>query len=284
MKKLLGILKIYGIIAIGATVAASGVGLFLAPVSMVAGGLSGIGIILHRLIGTPVGMFMLFANIPLFLLGYRFLGGSFLLRSLWGAFLFSVMTDVTAMLPQITNNLILSACFGGGLVGVGMGLMFLHGATSGGTDIVAQLFYKLFRFIDVGKWVLIIDASIILLSAVIFGNVEACLYGIIAAYMCSTLVDMTLQGASFAKVVYIVSPKAESIAKSVMDKLSRGVTGLYAKGMYTEQNSLVLMCVIRRQEIAKLESIVHEHDVNAFIIFSGARKIVGEGFKNYPIN
>ncbi len=284
MKKVLGILKIYGILFCGALIAALGVSLFLAPVNMVAGGLSGIGIIVHTLCGFPVGSLMLLLNIPLFLLGFRCMGKTFLLRSLFGAFMFSALTDATAFMPPITDNLMLCALAGGALLGIGMGLMFLYGATTGGTDILAQLLHRGFPRIDVGKWVLFTDAVIILASGFVFGNWEGCLYGVIASLANGVLIDMMQQGANFAKVVYVISPQAEHIAKEVMDKLARGVTGLYSRGMYAGSDALMLLCVIKKQEVMKFKQIVLQKDPNAFIIFTGARSVSGEGFKEYPIN
>lgn len=284
MKKVLGICKIYGIITLGALIAALGVSLFLTPVHMVAGGLSGIGIIVNSITGFPVGTFMLILNIPLFLVGFKSLGTSFLLRSIYGALMFSLLTDATALLPQITDNLMLCALFGGGLLGIGMGIIFLLGGTTGGTDILAQLIHKPFRFLDVGKWCTVLDGIIILASAFLFQNWEACLYGIIAAIVNGILVDMMIQGANFAKVVYVISPKAEAIAADVMNTLERGATALYCKKMYSGTDGLMLMCVIKNREIPRFECIALSHDENAFIIFTGARSVSGEGFKIYPIN
>jgi len=284
LQKLLGILKIYGIITFGALLAALGISLFLAPVDMVAGGLSGIGILVHSFTGFPVGALMLILNVPLFFLGFRFLGSGFLIRSLYGAFMFSVLTDVTALIPPVTENLILCALFGGAFMGIGLGIIFLLGATTGGTDIAAQLIHRLVRSIDVGKWLLIIDGAVILAAGLATGSWERCLYGIIAAVTNGLLVDMMIQGANFAKVVYIISPKAEEIAEDTMETLDRGATALYCKRMYTKNDGLMLMCVVKKHELTRLEEIVLSHDPTAFIIFSGARSVSGEGFKIYPIN
>jgi len=277
-------MKVYGIISFGATIAALGVSLFLMPVQLVAGGLSGIGIILHRLWAFPVGFFMLLANIPLFILGCRTLSKTFLFRSVYGSVLFSVLTDSLSGIAPITNNALLCSLFGGGLLGLGIGIMFWKGATTGGTDIVAHLLHKHISFIDVGKWMLIVDASVILFSAVLFGDMEAGLYGVLAAVISGFLIDYALQGADQAKQVIIVSAAAEPISRDIMDKLSRGVTGLFSRGMYAGKEGLALLCIVRRQELPGLEAIVHKHDPNAFIIFSTAREVVGEGFKNNLVN
>lgn len=284
MKKVLGFLKIYGIITFGAFLAALGISLFLAPVNVVAGGLSGIGILVHSFTGFPVGVLMLILNVPLFYLGYKVLGSGFFIRSFYGACVFSVLIDVLSLFPLITQNYMLCALFGGSFSGLGMGIIFLFGATTGGTDIAAQLLHKILPVFDVGKWLLIADGIIILSAGVVAKNAEACLYGVIAATTNGVLIDMMIQGANFAKVVYIISPKAEEIAQDAMQTLDRGATGLYCKKMYSKQDGLVLMCVIKKHEITKLEKIVLTHDPTAFIIFTGARSVSGEGFKIYPIN
>ncbi len=284
MKKVLGILKIYGILLCGASIAALGVGLFLSPADTVAGGLSGIGIMVHALWGFPIGITMLLLNIPLFLLGFKSMGAKFLVRSLFGAIMFSLLTDAAMLLQPITENLLLSALFGGGLLGIGMGLLFLFGITTGGTDIAAQLLHKTSPRLDVGKWLLVVDGLIIAASGFVFKNVEGCLYGVIAAIINSMLIDMMLQGANFAKVVYVISNCSDTIAKRVMQQLERGVTGIYCRGMYLEADATMLMCVIKKHEIPRFEKIVLSEDPKAFIIFTGARSVSGEGFKVYPIN
>ena len=135
-----------------------------------------------------------------------------------------------------------------------------------------------------GKWLLVIDGIIILASGVVLGDWERCLFGVITAVVNSVLIDMVIQGANFAKVVYVISPMAEKIAAGIMEKLSRGVTGLYCRGMYSKNDTTMLMCVIKKHEITAFEQLVLSEDPNAFIIFTGASSVSGEGFKIYPIN
>lgn len=284
LKKVLGICKIYVIITVGALIASAGISLFLTPLHMVAGGLSGIGIMLHAHCGVPVGSTMLLLNIPLFLVGFKTLGTSFLLRSLYGSLAFSVLTDCTALLPQITDNQMLCALFGGCLLGIGMGIIFLSGGTTGGTDILAQLLHKSFRFLDVGKWCLVIDSVIILASAWLFRDWDAALYGIIAAAANAVLLDLMLQGVNIAKLVYVISPKAEAIADDIITKMNRGVTAVYCRRMFRGEDGLMLLCIIKKREIPLFEGLVLSQDKNAFIIFTGAHSVAGKGFKIYPIN
>lgn len=274
--------KTYGIVTAGALIAALGLNLFLAPHDIVSGGASGVAILVHSFTGFPMGTLILLINIPLFLLGVWFLGGGFGLKSLYGTVMFSVFIDVTAFLPSLTENILMAALFGGSLFGIGFGMLFLAGATSGGTDILAALGHKFIPAIDVGKWIFIIDILIISAGAYLFHDTERVLSGILSLFTASFLVDYMISGANVAKVVYIVSAKSEEIAQEILTKLHRGVTGVYTKGMYENTDRTMLMCVVKRFELQKLERIVKEKDNKAFLVCSQARQVTGEGFKTYP--
>lgn len=284
LKKLAHFVKIYGSIITGALFASIGINLFLAPHAVVSGGVSGVAILVNRLTGFPIGIFMLLLNIPLFILGAIFLGQGFGIRSLFGTVVFSLLTDLTASLPSLTENIMMASVFGGALIGIGFGIIFLAGATSGGTDILAALGHKAVPAIDVGKWIFIIDLVIISAAACVFRDTELVLSGIFTLFISVVLVDYIISGANVAKIVYIVSDKSEAIAEEIMNKVERGVTGIYTRGMYVKENRTMLMCVVKRFELQKLERIVNENDPNAFLIYAQARRVAGEGFKIYPIH
>lgn len=282
-KKITLTLKIYGAIALGSLASALSINLFLAPLQIVAGGASGAAIIINKLCGLPIGLTMLSINVPLFVCGMRSLGRGFAVRSLVGAFLFSVLTDLTApYLPVITRDPLLAALSGGTLLGLGLGTVFLTGATTGGTDILAKLGHRLIRSINVGQWMFLIDFVIIAISGAVFQNYEFCLYGLIALFVSSYLIDFVIQGANTAKMVYIISPKYEQIANAVMQQLSRGVTGIRSSGMYTRDDKTMLMCIVKKFEIQRLEQIAMSCDPNAFLILSQVHQVRGEGFRIYP--
>jgi len=283
MGKALQEIKNYLIIAAGMFIAAFGVSVFLEPHNIVAGGVSGIAIIISNFSEFPIGIITLILNIPIFILGVIFLGNSFGIKSLFGAVTFSLFIDATSIIPPITNNLIMAAVFGGIVLGLGLGIVFLTGATSGGTDILAALLNKAVRAIDVGKWIFVVDIVIILSGAFLIGDAEIVLAGIMALFVSSFLVDYTISGANHAKMVYVISDKSEQIAKEIMTKVYRGVTGISVRGMYTKDERTMLMCVVKRFELQKLEKIVEDIDEKAFIIFSQARQVTGEGFMSYPI-
>lgn len=276
--------KEYGLITAGVLVAALGISQFLAPHAIVSGGVSGLAIVINKLTGFPIGVGVLLMNIPLFIAGVFFLGKSFGIKSLYGAFLFSVFLDATATDFILTQDILMSAIFGGALIGIGFGFMFLSGATSGGTDILAALFNSFVPFIDIGKWFFIIDTVIISIGTIFFQNTELLLAGVIALSLNSFVLDYIILGANTAKLVYIISDKSTQISDEIIKHVNRGVTGISVRGMYTGDERNMLMCVVKRFEIRKLEQIIERIDKNAFIIFAQARKITGQGFISYPIN
>lgn len=284
MKKFLNFLKEYFIITAGMFVASAGVSLFLEPHNIVAGGVSGIAMIISNFLVFPMGIITLALNVPIFILGVVFLGNNFGIKSLYGAITFSLFIDLTSGIPFHTENVIMASVFGGLLLGFGLGVVFLSGATSGGTDIIAALFNKLIKAIDVGKWIFIVDIAVILVGAYFIGDTDSVLLGIIALFISSFLIDYVITGANNAKMVYVISDRAETIAQKIMDELDRGVTGIFTKGMYTRGERTMLMCLVKRFELQKLEKIIEQTDENAFMILTQARQVRGEGFINYPIN
>lgn len=283
-KKLLGNLKIYVIITVGALISASGISLFLAPSDIVAGGISGIGIILHSVFNFPIGAFMIIANIPVLFLGCKFLGRGFLSKTAYGTLILSVFIDLFASLPPLTTDRLLASIFGGALVGIGMGLIFMIGATTGGVDVLAKILNRLFPFVDVGKCLFIIDFIIIFIGAIVFSDINLSLYGIISLLISAYLIDTIISGANSAKIAYIISDKHEKIACDIINDLNRGLSSISVRGMYKNTSRTMLMCVLKKHELPRLRLIVSEVDKNAFIIFIGAREVSGEGFKIYPIN
>lgn len=281
---ILKVVKQYAIVTCGALLAALGLNLFLAPMDIVSGGASGVAVLVHTLTGFPMGTLILLINIPLFLLGICTFGGGFGLKSLYGTVIFAILIDVTAFLPPLTKNLLMAAIFGGTLFGTGFGIIFLSGATSGGTDILAALLCKLVPVVDMGKWVFIIDTVIIASGAFILADTERVLAGILSLFITSFLIDYMISGANVAKVVYVISNKGTELADRILNELSRGVTGIYTCGMYEKTDRLMLMCVVKRMELPTLRRIISETDEKAFLVLSQARLVSGEGFRVYPLS
>lgn len=283
LKKVFTTAKIYGLITIGTLITALGINLFHAPSQIVCGGLVGIGIIVESAFGIKKGIIIFLLNIPLFLTGLKFLGGRFTLRTLYSIIIFPLLTDLTDFLPPLTDDLLLASIAGAVLLGAGMGMVFLTGASTGGTDVVAYIGNKFLSLFSVGAWLFGIEVIIVLLNVIISKNYDLGLYGLIALFINTYLVDFMIEGANSAKMVYIISPQFEQISERVLDEIERGVTGISSQGMYTKKEQLLLMCVIKRHQIQKLEQIVKNIDPDAFIIFTSVNQVTGDGFKIYPI-
>lgn len=277
-----GTLKSYAVITLGTILTAVSLNMFLVPLNIVAGGVTGIATLLYNLFRLPMGLTILLINIPLFLIGVKVLGGGFGFKTFYGTVALSVFVQLTTYLPPVTGDYILATIAGGTLMGAGLGMVFLTGATTGGTDVAARLGHKLVPFIDVGQWICIIDFVIIISVGFLFDNFELSLYGLLAVVLNTFIIDLILQGANYAEFVYILSAKNEQIAKRVIAELSRGVTGIYSRGMYTGVDNVMLMCVVKKFELGKLKRIVSDIDPDAFIIMTEARKVSGEGFRIYP--
>ena len=283
MKKILKQLKEYAIITLGSVIAAVAISLFLAPHAVVSGGVSGIAIVINKFTGFPIGVAVFLMNIPLFLAGAIFLGKSFGIKSLYGAFVFSLFMDATATDVLLTENVLMSALFGGTLLGIGFGFIFLTGATTGGTDILAALGNKLVPAIDLGKWFFIFDIIIISAGTVFMQSTELLLAGVVALFLNSWVLDYVISGFNVSKMVYIISDKSDIIAAEIMKNLERGVTGIKSIGMYTRGERTMLMCIVKKFELQKLERIVESIDRSAFIILTQAHQVKGEGFVSYPV-
>ena len=283
MKKILNNVKEYALLTAGALLAAVAVGVFLAPHSVVSGGVSGIAIIINKFTGFPIGVAVFLMNVPLFVAGALVLGKGFGVKSLYGAFVFSIFMDAVSTRVLLTENILMSSLFGGVLLGIGFGLIFLTGATTGGTDILAAIGNKLIPAIDLGKWFFILDIIIILSGAVFLKDTELLLSGVVALFLNSWVLDYVISGFNVSKMVYVISERSEQISAEIMKNLKRGVTGIKSVGMYTGEERTMLMCIVKKFELQKLEKIVEDADPDAFVILTQAHKIRGEGFVNYPI-
>jgi len=280
-KKIFGDWKSYVIIVIGSVITAVALNMFLVPNKIAAGGVSGIATVLYYQFRLPVGVTMMVINIPLFIAGIRYIGGAFGVKTFFSTLILSVVIDLTTFLPVITRDPMLASIYGGALSGIGLGMVFRSGATTGGTDFAARIVHKFVPFFTIGQILLAIDFLVIAYAGIVFRNFELSLFSIASLYVSSRIIDAILEGVDFAKSVFIISSRSNEIAERIMKDLDRGVTGLKGIGMYSKYDRTVLMCVLRRSEIQALKSIVQKIDKNAFIILTDAREVLGEGFKTY---
>ena len=265
----------------GTIFAAIALDVFLAPSDIAPGGLSGLSVVLNHLTRLPIGFLILILNVPVIIWGLMHFNKRYMVCSLIGMFLLSLFVEVFAFLPKITEDILLSAVYGGGLMGLGIGLVFGSGWTTGGTDIVAQILKKKFPAVSVGKFVLIIDTFVIAVAGITFGKWEVLLYSAIALYISSFIIDIIAEGGNAAKVAYIISKHQKEIATAIFQRLDRGTTLLHGWSFYSGEEKTVLLCVVRKYEVPQLKNIIKETDKSAFVIVSDAREVLGNGFNSY---
>ena len=284
----------FAVIFVGCVIMALGMNLFLIPYKLAPGGVSGLATVLHHVSDSrlPVGVLMLAMNIPLFLLGWRSKGRGFMLRSLFGTIILSLIIDLTApYIDQLVNvwfvsmdvtmatpDLLLNALAGGLIMGVGLSLVLKEDATTGGTDMAASILRKFVPNLSIGTFLLILDVIVVLFATFAFRSIKLGLYATVSLYVASKTIDAFLEGINFAKTLMIISDKADAIAERLMNDINRGVTGLKGVGMYSGHAKTVLMCVVKREEIPRVKQLVQEIDPKAFVLMSDTREVLGEGF------
>ena len=250
------------------------------------GGITGVGQVVNAYIPViPIGLFVFLINIPLFILGWKYIGGHLLVTSLYSMVVSSVAVDAFALVIDFQPmDQMLAAICGGAAIGLSLGLIFAQGATTGGTDLVARLVKLKLPWVPMGKMLLVIDMAVVVLVAIAFGNLTTALYGFIAQVVCAYVTDMVLYGLDTAKVAYIISDKAHAISDAIVEDMDRGVTVLPAKGAYSGEDKWVLMCAFKQKEIVELKELVFEMDPRAFIIVCDAHEVTGNGFRTYRRN
>lgn len=271
-----------GIITLGAVIYALAFDWFVAPNQIAMGGVTGLAQIVNALVPVlPVGVLSILVNVPLFLTGWRLLGGRLLVSSLYAMAVSSLAIDVIAWMHTFPPmDPILATLYGGAGMGVGLGLVFSQGATTGGTDIIGKLLKLKFPWLPIGKLVMIPDMVVVILAAVVFGTVNAALYGLIQMYLLSKVMDMILYGWDTSRVAYIITDRWEETVQGLLD-MNRGVTLLQGKGAYTGAEKQVLLVAFRQREIVPIKRMLREIDPKAFFIVCDAHEILGEGFGDY---
>lgn len=274
--------KLYLGISIGCIFAAAGIGLFLVPNSIASGGITGASMVINHFIPSiPVGKLSIILNIPIFILCLIFLGASFGVKSLYATLVLGFTIDLFTVVEVPTNDIFLASVFGGFILGLGLGLVIRFNATTGGTDLLTKLIHKYIPFISFGQTLLVIDVIVLMSAAFVFKSVEIGLYAAISLFITTNVIDAVILGIDFSRAAYIVSNKSDEISKEILTTLDRGCTGLKGQGMFSGQDKMVLLCVLRKREIPKLRQLVKSIDSNAFVFLSEVREVIGEGFNSY---
>ena len=250
------------------------------------GGITGVAQIINAVLPwAPIGTVVILLNAPLFLLGWRLLGGHLLLSSLYAMFISSLAIDLLHMVYTFQPmDPVLATIYGGVLMGGSLGIVFLQGATTGGTDLIARLLKLKLAWLPMGKLLMVIDLAVILAVAAAFGNMYSALYGVVALYLSAKVMDMVLYGLDTAKVAYIISQDPQTIAYRLTRELDRGVTILQGRGAWSGQDKEVLMCAFKQRQIVAMKRMVKEIDPDAFLIVCDAHDVMGEGFRQYQQN
>ena len=259
---------------------------FYVPNQIGFGGLTALGMILNHLSpAIPIGGVVLVLNIPIFILGWKFLGGHTLVSSLFAMAATSVLVDLIAAVYTFPPmDPMLAAVFGGVSLGVALGMIFSKGATTGGTDLIARLLKIPFAWLPVGKLLLVVDLAMLLAVSIAFRSMESAMYGIISLYISTLVMDSVLYGMDRSKVAYIVTARPQEVAAEIDRQMDRGATFLHGEGSFSREEKLVLMCAFKQKQIVPLKALVHELDPEAFLIVCDAHEVLGQGFRRYQKN
>ena len=264
---------------LGAAIMAFGVSSFLLPNQLSSGGCSGVATITYYLLNIPMGLMIMILNVPLFIFaGYK-IGKDFFIKSLIGTASLSIFIDIFDKYPAVTTDRFLACIYGGAIIGIGTAVILRVGASTGGTELIANIIKIYNPYISMSSYLTAIDIVIIALNVIFFKHIEIGLYSAIAIYLYGQMIDIIFEGVYYTKLMFIISDKNEEIAKEITQEVKRGVTGLYGKGMFKEQDKLVLICAVSRGDISKIKDIAKKIDERSFIIIANAREVLGKGFK-----
>lgn len=270
----------YGLIAAGALLQALAIRLFLVPSNLVNGGISGISQLINHFTGWPIGAMIFIGNLPLFALGWRYLGGRrFAMRTAAAIFFVSVFTDTLVFfLPSngVTSDLVLNTLYGGLVSGVGFGLVYRGQGTSGGSDILAR-FLNHWRGVPISQSYLLTDSLVMFTAGMVF-SWENALYALVMLYVSGIVAEAVTEGSNVARTAMIITGNPKPVIESILHEMERGVTVIEGQGAYTGQARQVLYCVISRSEVPQIKTLVREADPQAFLVIGQAYEALGEGF------
>ncbi len=268
----------YSMVAVGSLISGMAINTFLIPHHLFSGGVSGVAMILYFLFEWPIGVQIILLNIPIFYAAYRLLDKEYVLCGLFGMLIFSIATDTTRFLSTVNliDDTLLAAIYGGVITGIGSGLIFRAGGSSGGTDTIAAIIKKYYS-LNVGLVGFSINVFLMLVAAVLFG-VKPAMYTLLSFFVGSQVTDSVIEGLNRKKTVLIISEKNQEIAEAILDEVGRGATFLEGTGAYTGQDKKVLFVVVTLTQIAKIKFIIEKTDPHAFMIVQDAAEVLGHGF------
>ena len=275
--KILKYLKEYLIITVGCFFYAVSINYFFISNHLAEGGVAGICLILFYLFKLPVGIMYFVINIPLLIMGWKLVGRDFLFKTLYGTSCLSFLITLTETWKGPSNDIMLGSIYGGVLIGIGLGHIFMVNGSTGGTDVVARILNRYFD-IPLGRTMLILDVVILGIAAIFFGK-EIVMYTLISMTIVSKAIDYFQDGYTKAKGITIISSKSEEIKERIMNETGRGTTIIKGEGGFTGNEIDLLFCVVSKFEVTKVKTIVKETDSFAFLTISDVSEVLGEGFK-----
>ena len=265
----------------GSVLFALSVNIFTAPNQIAPGGLTGIATLLNHLFGVPIGVMIMSMNLPLLVMAWRRHGWGFLLSTTVIIAGLSLLIDMTApYIPPFHGDKIITVLFGGVVAGTGLGLIYMRGGTTGGSELIARFVSRWFPHVPVGRLILCVDAVVVASAAAVYRNVESALYAVIMIFVSSMLMDTIIYGRNKAKMMMVFTNKEKEVADRIIKKMERGVTFLDGEGAFSGTRRRILLCAVRPSEVYTLRTIVYEHDPNAFIVVTSADEVLGEGFNS----
>lgn len=268
--------------AAGSAIFALGFSLFLEPNDINTGGISGLAQTLAHLLGIQnVGVLSIALNVPLFLVGGFRVGKRFFAGSLLGALVSGSLIDVFSLLSIGPQDTLVSGIYGGVLCGLGIGIVFAAGTSTGGSDIVVRLLKQRYRNVPIGIISTAFDACVVILTGIVFRDISRALFSGVVVFITGRVMDVVVYRFDYSKVAIIISDRAEEIAKDICNKLDRGATFLHGQGSYSRQEKQVVLTVVKKRQLAELKELVMEQDEDAFVIVQEAHQVLGDGFSRY---
>jgi len=274
------VLREYLLITLGTVATALGLTLFLIPNKLVAGGISGIGIILFHTMGLPVGLSYFIFNVLLFLVAFRVFGGPFGIKSIYAVVLLSASIDLLHYLfsvAPLTNELLIATIFGNLLIGAGLAMVFNQDASTGGMDILARLLSR-YSGIELGKALLVFDFSVAALAGIVFHSVETAMYSFLSVFIIAFTIDGVMDTINSKVSILIISQKPDEVLKRVLKEVDSGATVFHATGGFGGKEQKVIMTIGSRRKMVRVKKAVREVDKDGFLIVSSVKEVLGEGF------
>ena len=268
----------------GSVIYAIGINGFTAPNNIAPGGVTGIATMLNFLFDTPIGTVVFLINIPIVFWAIVEIGYKLVAKTAMAIILNSIAIDTVALfMPEYHGDALIITLIGGVCEGVGLSLVFMRGATTGGTDLTARVLNHRLRHLSMGKLMLAVDGCIIVVSAFVFKSIESAVYACVVIFVSTHIIDAILYGTDIGngKMFFVISQKNEMIADRILTEMERGATFIKSRGAYLKQDGEILFCAVRRFEVYKISEIIRTTDPNAFVIVGDAGEITGEGFKSY---